>query len=231
MFRAIHARCPRVQYGLEMAAVQVPPAALGGVVVHAALAPALRTGKPSRRRVLQMHIHSQAVNVHVHVPHRPRCRHAEQLTVELHAVHRLASAWKTTHGAVVPVAVELVQFDANGGQLGIGDDDTLRIRAGVQFGVHGESASGLGAGDEIDDHPVADQGLRPPVHRDEGVWANRPSSARRRRCYWFRGKVQSCCADPDPMEPRVVSGHSVDRVAPVGPAQAVRRAQAHGRIT
>ena len=67
--------------------------------------------------------------------------------------------------------MELVRFDAYGGHLDISDDDTLGIRVRVQLRAHGESALGLRASDEIDDHLMTDQRLRPPVHRDEGEHA------------------------------------------------------------
>ena len=54
--------------------------------------------------------------------------------------------------------MELVGLDAYGGQLGIGDDNAFRTRVVVQLGVYLESALGLGAGDEIDDHFMTDQG-------------------------------------------------------------------------
>src|SRR5450755_5059445 len=67
--------------------------------------------------------------------------------------------------------MELVRFDAYGGQLGVGDHNTLRIRVEVQVGMYRESALGPGAGNEIDDNLMTDQGLPPPVHRDEGEHA------------------------------------------------------------
>jgi hypothetical protein len=42
---------------------------------------------------------------------------------------------------------------------------------GIQLGMYPEAALGLGASYEIDDHFMTDQGLRPPIHRDEGEHA------------------------------------------------------------
>ena len=45
---------------------------------------------------------------------------------------------------VVPFAVELVVLYSEGGEFLVGDLDALRIAAGVEFGVYGESLAGGG---------------------------------------------------------------------------------------
>src|SRR4030095_15930719 len=67
---------------------------------------------------------------------------------------------------VVPVAVELVVLYSEGGKFLIGDLDALRVAAGVEFGMYGESLAGGGGADQVDRDFVAGQRLTSPVRRD-----------------------------------------------------------------
>src|SRR3954451_23821508 len=68
---------------------------------------------------------------------------------------------------VVPLAMEFVTGDAEAGHLLIGYDNSLWIGASVEFAADGKPGLCCGGADEIDDHTIADQRLRLPVHRDE----------------------------------------------------------------
>src|SRR3954454_18187655 len=68
---------------------------------------------------------------------------------------------------VVPLAMEFVTGDAEAGHLLIGYDNSLWIGARVEFAADGKPGLCCGGADEIDDHTIADQRLRLPVHRDE----------------------------------------------------------------
>ena len=75
----------------------------------------------------------------------------------------LARVWVQ---AVIPVAVEVVAGDGQGGHVLVADLDAGRVGAGVEFGADGEPGAGGGAGDEVDDDFVAGQRSAAPVHRD-----------------------------------------------------------------
>jgi hypothetical protein len=55
-----------------------------------------------------------------------------------------------------------------GGHLGIGHPDALGVGATVEAALDGEAGAGGGAGDQLDDHLVGQQGLAAPVLGDEG---------------------------------------------------------------
>ena len=53
-----------------------------------------------------------------------------------------------------------------GGDLGIGHDNAAGVQAGVEFTAHGEAGFGGGGRDQLDNHPIADEGpgaVRYPV--------------------------------------------------------------------
>jgi hypothetical protein len=64
--------------------------------------------------------------------------------------------------------VELGTFDVDGGHLGVGYDNALRVLAGVELAAHGEAGFGGSGRDQLDNHPIADEGLGTPVLADEG---------------------------------------------------------------
>jgi hypothetical protein len=68
---------------------------------------------------------------------------------------------------VVPLAVECVSHQIDGGELLIGDFDPGGIRVGVEFGRDGESTLGSGVGDQVEHHFVTDEGLTLPIHADK----------------------------------------------------------------
>src|ERR1700676_415375 len=68
---------------------------------------------------------------------------------------------------VVPGAMPLVSGQRERLQFLVGDDNTLRIEVGVEFGADGESGFGGGSGDEFHDCSVGGEWTSPPVHRDE----------------------------------------------------------------
>jgi hypothetical protein len=102
----MHARRARVQHRSKLATVQMPPTALVGVVVHAQFAAALGACKSNARRMRKVNIDAHLMHVHLHTFHCPRCRHTQQLPVEILAVHRVTStrslrdSVSTTHGKV-----------------------------------------------------------------------------------------------------------------------------------
>jgi len=62
--------------------------------------------------------------------------------------------------------MECVVFDTQGGQLLVGDLDTLGIPVRVKFGVHSEPFAGGGGPNEVDRDLVTGQRLAPPTRRD-----------------------------------------------------------------
>src|SRR3954463_8743737 len=69
---------------------------------------------------------------------------------------------------VVPFAVKCGGPKIEGGHLGIGHLDAFRVGAAVEAAPDGEAGAGGGAGDQLDDHLVGEQGLAAPVLGDEG---------------------------------------------------------------
>src|SRR3954463_1030791 len=69
---------------------------------------------------------------------------------------------------VVPVAVKRGGLKIKGGHLGIGHLDAFRVGAAVEAALDGEAGAGGGAGDQLDDHLVGQQGLAAPGLGDEG---------------------------------------------------------------
>ena len=90
VFRAIDPRCLGLQKNPELAAVQVAPAPLSGMVKHRQFLLALRTAKTSLGRV--NHRHNQLLLGHVHqrVLNRPELLQTQQCVIQLLAVHRRA---------------------------------------------------------------------------------------------------------------------------------------------
>lgn len=69
---------------------------------------------------------------------------------------------------VVPVAVEAVPGDGQGGDLVVADLDAGGVLVGVEFRVHGQAGLGSGRRDALDDDFMAGQGPAAPVHGDVG---------------------------------------------------------------
>ena len=68
---------------------------------------------------------------------------------------------------VVPIAVEVMRRDSDGGELRIGDFDALGIFVLVEFGADLEAGIGGGCSNQLNDGSIAAQGLAPPVDGDE----------------------------------------------------------------
>ena len=84
---ACHPRDARVQVGLELATVQMPPGPFLGVIVQRQRLGAVRA-RP--RRVLRMFgpdIHALPLNVQVHAAHGPRRLQAQQVLIQRSVLH------------------------------------------------------------------------------------------------------------------------------------------------
>src|SRR5207249_11871299 len=64
--------------------------------------------------------------------------------------------------------VELGAFDVDDGHRGVGDDNAFGVLAGVELASHSEAGTGRGGRDQLDNHPIADEGLGALVLADEG---------------------------------------------------------------
>ena len=69
---------------------------------------------------------------------------------------------------VVPVALEGMALNVEGGQFGIADLDALRIAALVDVASDGEAGIGRSGADQLDDDVVADERFAAPVLGDVG---------------------------------------------------------------
>src|SRR6266404_7507155 len=69
---------------------------------------------------------------------------------------------------VVPFAVELGAFEVDGGHVCVRYDNAAGVLAGVEFTAHSEAGFGGSGRNQLDDHPIADEWLGPPVLADEG---------------------------------------------------------------
>src|SRR4029453_3117368 len=65
--------------------------------------------------------------------------------------------------SVVPVAMEAVRDEIEGGHLGLRDLLAFRVGGAVELTPHAEAGGGTGAADQIDDHRETHQRLGPPV--------------------------------------------------------------------
>src|SRR6267154_5421263 len=70
------------------------------------------------------------------------------------------SAW---YNRVVPVAVERVAGEVDGGQLNVGNFDGFWIFVFIQFSAHFEAGLGCRRGDQLDNCAIAAQRFTPPV--------------------------------------------------------------------
>jgi hypothetical protein len=68
---------------------------------------------------------------------------------------------------IVPFSVKGVWRNIDAGQFLVGDDDARLVVTRVQGGAHFQAGARRGAGDEIDDRPVADQRTAAPVLGDK----------------------------------------------------------------
>jgi hypothetical protein len=64
---------------------------------------------------------------------------------------------------VVPVALEGILLNVEGGHFGIGDLDTFRVAALLDVASDGEAGIGGSGADQLDDDVVADERLAAPV--------------------------------------------------------------------
>src|ERR1035441_10182571 len=69
---------------------------------------------------------------------------------------------------VVPVAMEGMTLELDGGEFLIRYFHALGIFAFIQFGAHSESGFGAGRRDQLDDGLEAAQGLSAPIEGDKG---------------------------------------------------------------
>ncbi len=69
---------------------------------------------------------------------------------------------------VVPVAMEGIALDVEGGHFDIADLDALWVTVLVDVAGDGEAGVGRGGADQLDDDLVADQRFAAPVLRDVG---------------------------------------------------------------
>ena len=69
---------------------------------------------------------------------------------------------------VVPVAMEGIALDVDGGHFGIADLDAFRVNVLVDVAGDGEAGVGRGGADQLDDDLVADERFAAPVLRDVG---------------------------------------------------------------
>src|SRR6202045_1214286 len=69
---------------------------------------------------------------------------------------------------VISLAVELGTFEVDGGHVCVRYDNAAGVLAGVEFTAHSEAGFGGSGRNQLDDHPIADEWLGPPVLADEG---------------------------------------------------------------
>ena len=101
--------------------------------------------------------------------------------------------------SVVPLAMELSTFDVDGGHLGIRYDNAAGVLAGVEFAAHSKSGVGGSGRDQLDNHPIADEGLGAPVLTDEGeesVLDFVPLAGARRQVADHDVKAELACPGP-----------------------------------
>src|SRR3954469_11978199 len=87
MLRTLHPWSSRVQEGLELHAVEVPPAPLFRVVVDRQLRPAVRAGPLHTLRMHCMHVDALLRHIQSDALDRPRCLEAQQSSVQLGVLH------------------------------------------------------------------------------------------------------------------------------------------------
>ena len=68
---------------------------------------------------------------------------------------------------VIPLAMEVMASDIDGGEFGVVDGDAGVVGIGIELGVNREAGFGGGRGNQLDDDLVADQRLAAPVLSDE----------------------------------------------------------------
>ncbi len=69
---------------------------------------------------------------------------------------------------VVPVAMEGIALDVDGGHFGIADFDAFWVKVLVDVAGDGEAGGGRGGADQLDDDLVADERFAAPVLRNVG---------------------------------------------------------------
>ena len=100
-FRTRHARRWRMQADEEWGSVQMAPSPFRQMIAHARLSPGLGTCEAPARRSANMNVNLLPRDVQFGSLHRPgRCQPRE-LSVQLHAVHRM-SPFQTMRGSVLP---------------------------------------------------------------------------------------------------------------------------------
>src|SRR4030095_6881530 len=83
----MHARRPRMEMRLELAAVAVTPRALLRMVIGAELATASRTRPPNTLRMLHPNVHPLLVRAWADARDGPRCGQTEQVSVQFGVLH------------------------------------------------------------------------------------------------------------------------------------------------
>ena len=83
----------------------------------------------------------------------------------MHCTQISASMWRY---GVVPVPMEGMTRELDGGEFLIRYFHALGIFAFIQFGAHSKSGCGAGRRDQLDDGPEAAQGLSAPIEGDKG---------------------------------------------------------------
>src|SRR5262245_47243691 len=102
MGRALHARRPGMQVGLELAAVQMAPHPFLGMVVHRQVPLTLRTGPARGVVVARPDIHSLLRDAQLHLRHRPWTRDSQQVAVQLDVAHGVRSPFDRDRTSAYP---------------------------------------------------------------------------------------------------------------------------------
>src|SRR5271165_5811086 len=77
-----------------------------------------------------------------------------------------ASRWCSRRDGIIPLGVEFVAFDVEGGHLCVSDLDPLRIGPRIEFAMHAQTSCGRRCGDQLDHGQTAGQGRAAPSLRD-----------------------------------------------------------------
>ena len=103
---------------------------------------------------------------------------------------------------VVPLAVERVAVDVEGGHFGVGDGDAFGVVAAVDVAGDGEACLGDCGADQLDDDLMADERLAAPILRDVRAWVRIIDSQEKNRRVrenariesrsWVRGVMRHC---------------------------------------
>ena len=92
---------------------------------------------------------------------------SQLLFVAVCGCSKLGSALSTWQDNVVPVAVERIGAELDGGEFLLSNFDAFRILSRIQLTLHAKAGFGCGRGNQVDDDFMTDQRLATPVLRDE----------------------------------------------------------------